>query len=55
MALFNTKDVYTAIMLNWLSVDWVAQWIEHVNIAHLYFKLFVVGSNPIRDIYYGNY
>ena len=35
--LFNTIDVYTAIKLNWLSVAWVAQWIEHVNIAHLYF------------------
>ena len=35
--LFNTIDVYTAIKLNWLSVAWVAQWVEHVNIAHLYF------------------
>ena len=34
---FNTIDVYTAIKLNWLSVAWVAQWIEHVTIAHLYF------------------
>ena len=37
MVLFNTLDVYTAIKLNWLLVAWVAQWIEHVNIAHLYF------------------
>ena len=29
--------IYTAIMLNWLSVACVAQWGEHVNIAHLYF------------------
>ena len=26
-----------SIMLNWLSVACVAQWGEHVNIAHLYF------------------
>ena len=26
-------------MLNWVSVACVAQWVEHVNIAHLYFKL----------------
>ena len=25
-------------MLDWLSAG-VAQWVEHVNIAHLYFKL----------------
>ena len=37
MVLFNTIDVYTAIKLNWLSVACVAQWVEHVNIAHLYF------------------
>ena len=38
VVLFNTIDVYTAILkLNWLSVAWVAQLIEHVNIAHLYF------------------
>ena len=24
-------------MLNWLSVACVAQWVEHLNIAHLYF------------------
>ena len=36
MVLFNTIDIYTAIMLNWLSVACVAQWVEHVNIAHLY-------------------
>ena len=35
MVLFNTIDVYTAIKLNWLSVAWVAQWIEHV-ILHTY-------------------
>ena len=34
MVLFNTIDIYTAIMLNWLSVACVAQWVEHVNIAH---------------------
>ena len=37
MVLFNTIDTYTAIMLNWLTVACVAQWVEHVNIAHLYF------------------
>ena len=37
VVLFNTIDVYTAIKLNWLLVAWVTQWIEHVNIAHLYF------------------
>ena len=47
MVLFNTIDIYTAIMLYWLSVACVAQWVEHVNIAHLYiFKLCVVSSNP---------
>ena len=35
--IFNTIDVYTAIKLNWLSVAFVAQWVEHVNIAHLHF------------------
>ena len=24
-------------MLNWLSAAYVAQWLEHVNIAYLYF------------------
>ena len=37
VVLFYTIDVYTAIMRNWLSVAWVAQWVEHVNIAHFYF------------------
>ena len=37
MVLFNTIDIYTAIMLNWLSAACVAQWVEHVNIAHLQF------------------
>ena len=37
VVLFNTIDVYAAIMVNWLSVAWVAQWVEHVNIANLYF------------------
>ena len=55
MVLFNTIDVYTAIKLNWLSVAWVAQWVEHVNIALLYFKLCVVSSNPARGIYFCNY
>ena len=55
MVLFNTIDVYTAIKLKWLSVAWVAQLIEHVNIAHLFFKLCVVSSNPARDIYFCNY
>ena len=36
VVLFNTIDVYTAIKLNWISVAWVAQWVEQVNIAHLY-------------------
>ena len=38
-------------MLNWLSVAWVAQWVEHVNL-HTYtyiLKLCVVSSNPARD------
>ena len=52
VVLFSTIDVYTAIKLNWLSVAWVAQWVEHVNIAHLYFKLCVVSSNPARDIFF---
>ena len=34
--LYNT-DVYTAIMISCLSVAGVVQWIEHVNIAHLFF------------------
>ena len=55
MVLFNTIDVYTAIKLNWLSDAWVAQWVEHVNIAHLYFRLCVASSNPARDIYFCNY
>ena len=55
MVLFNTIDVNTAIKLKWISVAWVAQWVEHVNIAHLYFKLCVVSSNPARDIYFCNY
>ena len=37
MVLFNTIDIYTAIMLNWLSVACVAQWVEYVNIVHLDF------------------
>ena len=37
MVLFNTIYISTAIMLYWLSVACVAQWVEHVNIAHLYF------------------
>ena len=36
MVLFNTIDIYTAIMLNWVSVACVAQWVEHVNIAHMF-------------------
>ena len=37
VVLFSTIDIYTAIILNWLSVACVAQWGEHVNIAHLNF------------------
>ena len=37
VVLLNTINVYTAIILNWLSVAWVAQWVEQVNIPHLYF------------------
>ena len=37
VALFNTIDIYTAIMLNWLSVACMAQWVGHVNSAHVYF------------------
>ena len=55
MVLLITIYVYTAIKLNWLSVAWVAQWVEHVNIAYLYFKLCVVSSNPARGIYFCNY
>ena len=55
MILFNTIDIYTAIMLNWLLVACVAQWVEHVNIAHVIFKLCDVSSNPVRDVYYCNY
>ena len=36
MVLFNTIDIYTAIMLNWLSVTCVAQWVEHVNISLMF-------------------
>ena len=36
MILFNTIDIYTAIMLIWLSVAYVAQWVEHGNIAHIF-------------------
>ena len=36
MVLFNTIDIYTAIMLNWRSVTCVAQWLEHVNIALMF-------------------
>ena len=38
VVLFNTIDIYTAIMLNWLSVACVAQWVGHVDIAHLHFQ-----------------
>ena len=40
---------YTAIMLNLLSVAWVAQWVEHVNLHTYILKLCVVRSNPARD------
>ena len=33
-------------MLNWLSAACVAQWLEHINITHLYFKLCIISSNP---------
>ena len=36
VVLFNTIDICTAIMLNWLSIACVAQWVEHVNIEHLF-------------------
>ena len=55
MVLLNTIDVYTAIKLNWLSVAWVAQWIEHVTLHTYIFKLCFVSSNPARDIYFCNY
>ena len=51
MVLFNTIDILTAIMLDRLSVACVAQWVEHMNIAHLYFEVCVVSSNPLRDIF----
>ena len=38
-----------------LSVACVAQWVEHVNMYTYIFKLCVVSSNPVRDIYYCNY
>ena len=31
------RKIDTAIMLNWISAACVAQWVEHMNIAHLYF------------------
>ena len=31
------RYIYTAIMLSLLSAACVAQWVKHVNIAHLYF------------------
>ena len=34
--LFNTIVRYTAIMLHWLSVARMTQWLEHVNIAHIF-------------------
>ena len=37
VVLFITIDKYTAIILNLLSVACVTQWVEHVNIARLYF------------------
>ena len=37
MVLFNTIDIYTAIMFYWLSVACVAQWVEQVNICTLIF------------------
>ena len=40
--LFNTIDIYTAIMLIWLSVAYVAQWVELVNIAHIFFLSFAL-------------
>ena len=46
MVLFNIIDIYSAIMFNWQSVACLAQWVEHVNIASLYFKLCVVSTNP---------
>ena len=30
-------NVYLIRKCNWISVACVAQWVEHVNIAHLYF------------------
>ena len=36
VVLFYTIDMYTTIMLNWLSVASMAQLVEHLNIAHLY-------------------
>ena len=36
VVLFNITDIFTAMKLNWLSVAWVAQWVEHVNIAHIF-------------------
>ena len=53
MVLYITIDVYTAIMNTCLLVAFVAQWVEHVNIV--IFKLCVVSSNPVRDIYYCSY
>ena len=37
-------------MNNCQSVAWVAQWLDHVDIAQLFFKLCVVSSNHLGDI-----
>ena len=50
-----TIDLYTAIINNCLSVAFIAQWVEHVNIEQLFFKLCIVSSNPVRNMHYCNY
>ena len=39
-------------MKNCLSIACVAQWVEHMNKAELFFKRCVDSSNPVRDIFY---
>ena len=51
MILINTIDAYTPIMLNWLTG--LPEGL--MDIAQIYFKLCLVSSNPVRDIYYCNY
>ena len=48
MVLFNTIDVYTAIMLNRISIAWVAQWVETVKYCTL---IFLSSASLVRISY----